>query len=319
MFGYIPPGGSNVNDLRTGFARAEDGIQLYWRAMGDPSAPPMVCCNGVGVSTFFWKYVAKHYRERYHVILWDYRGHGLSGVPADIEKADLSIERNAADLDAVLKSALGPDRQPAILMGHSMGCQVILEYTKRYPDRVRALVPMFGTFARPLDTFMDNPASRQIFSVITKLQARAGKLGTRLLRPLYASPLAFGIGRRTGMVDRYYAPREDIEMYLEHLNHIDPRVFLRMVDTMADHDLTDFLPDIRVPVLIVAGEKDLFTPLHRSHKMHELIPNSELIVLPEGSHAAIVEHPETIERRVDRFLAERVFVGQSAARASNQS
>lgn len=298
-----------MGDLRTGFARTDDGLQLYWRAMGD--GPTLVCCNGVGVSTFFWKYVARHFRDRFRVVLWDYRGHGLSSTPVDVEHADLSIERNARDLETVLQ-AVGAT-EPCVLLGHSMGCQVILEYTKQFPHRVRALVPMFGTFARPLDTFMDNPSSRRIFDVVNRIAGVTGKLGTRLIRPLYASPLAFSIGKRTGLVDRYYAPREDIEMYLEHLNHMDPRVFLRMVEVMADHDLTDFLPDVDVPTLIIAGEKDLFTPLHRSKRMAELIRGSELMVLPEGSHAAIVEHPETINLRVERFFAERVFRRDAAA------
>lgn len=304
-----------MGDLRTGFARTDDGIQLYWRAMGDPAAVPIICCNGVGVSTFFWKYVARHFRDRYQVILWDYRGHGLSGMPDDVERADLSVERSARDLAAVLRH-IGV-QQPGILLGHSMGCQVILEFTKQYPHLVRALIPMFGTFARPLDTFMDNPASRQVFDVVSRIAGITGKNGTRWLRPLYASPLAFSIGRRTGLVDRYYASREDIETYLEHLNHMDPRVFLRMVMAIADHDLTEFLPEIDVPTLVVAGERDLFTPLHRSRRMHELIRASEIMVLPEGSHAAIVEHPETINLRVERFFTERVFARtepRSAAR-----
>lgn len=308
-----------MSELRTGFARADDGIQLYWRSMGPADAPVVVCCNGVGVSTFFWKYVAAHYKTAFHVILWDYRGHGLSGVPAHPDHADLSIQRNAQDLATVLDTIgvrTGFPIGPVILMGHSMGCQVILEFAHQYPDRVAALIPMFGTFARPLDTFMDSPFSRPMFNFVRRLASLTGKAGTRILRPLYASPLAFSVGRRTGMVDRYYAERRDIDMYMEHLNHIDPRIFLRMVELMADHDLTDFLPQIKVPTLVIAGERDLFTPLHRSQKMAALIPGAELIVLPEASHAAIVEHPETINRRVDRFLNERVrkpaVIAQSA-------
>ncbi len=295
--------------MRTGFARTDDGLQLYWRSVGDPTAPPMVCCNGVGVSTFFWKYVAKHYKERYHVILWDYRGHGLSALPDEPTTADLTIERTARDMATVLDAVsarVGFALGPAILVGHSMGCQVILEFTKQYPERVRALIPMFGTFAKPMDTFMDSPRARPLFELIKRLADFTGKNGTRWLRPLYASPLALPVSRASGMIDRYYSNGRDLEMYLDHLNHMDTRVFLRMVELMADHDLTDFLPKIRVPTLVVAGEKDLFTPLHRSQMMARLIPNSELIVLPEASHAAIVEHPETINRRIDRFLAQRV-------------
>jgi len=289
-------------DQRAGYARTDDGHQLYYRAVG--SGPPMICCNGVGVSTFFFRYIAEHFRKTHTVIVWDYRGHGRSSVPADVPNADLSIERNSRDLEAV-RTAAGV-RGPAVLLGHSMGCQVILEYARRYPEHTRALVPMFGTFARPLDTFMDNPHSRKLFGVIQKVAAVGGRAGTRMLLPLYASPLAYPVSRYAGLVDKHYAQKVDIDKYLEHLIHMDPQIFLRMVGLMADHDLTDFLPRIEAPTLVIAGERDLFTPVHRSEKMAELIPRAELMILAEASHAAIVEHPDTINCRIDRFLAERL-------------
>jgi pimeloyl-ACP methyl ester carboxylesterase len=291
-----------MSNVRAGFAKTDDGLDLYWRTLGE--GPPLICCNGVGVSTFFWKYIAQHYRDRYRVILWDYRGHGRSSLPDDPETTDLSVERSAADLRTIVDH-LGLT-EPAILFGHSMGCQVILEYHHRYPESVRALVPMFGTFARPLDTFMDNPNSKSIFRVLRKATAQSSRGMTRLLLPLYASPVAYAFSRVTGLVDRYYAGKTDIDRYTDHLGQMDPRVFLAMVDQIAEHDLTDHLPHIHVPTLVFGGEDDLFTPLHRSQRMAELIPDAELTILAEGSHAAIVEHPETINVRVDRFLAERL-------------
>ena len=256
------------------------------------------------MSTFFFKYITRHFRHRFTVILWDYRGHGQSSPIHDPLNADLSMELVAEDMHAVLEDA--GISEPAILMGHSMGVQVILEFTKRYPERVRALVPMFGTFARPMDTFLDSPLSKPIFDTIAKVTKWTGSSGSWLLHPLYASPVAIPFGRRTGLMDRYYASNRDIQMYMDHLVEMDPAVFLRMVECLSEHDLEDFLCDVHVPTLIFAGEKDLFTPLHRSHRMDDLIPDSELVILPEGSHAAIVEYPDTINQRIDRFLAEKL-------------
>lgn len=295
---------------RSGFARTDDGLQLYWRVLGE--GPTLACCNGVGVSTFFFKYVAEHFRDRFSVLLWDYRGHGRSGMPPEPESADLSIERTARDLRCVMETARVPS--PAVLLGHSMGCQVILEFCKQFPEHTAAIVPMFGTYSRPLDTFMDSPYSRRVFDFVERLAAKGGKSGAKYLKPLYASPLAAKFGRLTGLVDKHYVDAVDLDRYLEHLVHMDQRVFLRMVSLIADHDLTDDLPKITAPTLVIAGEKDLFTPLHRSRKMHELIPRSELFILAEGSHAAIVEHPDVINRRIERFLRERgVFAPQAAS------
>lgn len=299
--------GGALDDVRSGFVAAEDGQPLFWRSVGSGS-PAFVCCNGVGVSTFFFKYVTRHFRDRFQVVVWDYRGHGRSPSPPEpIDAADLSVERCAKDLAVVLDAAGVTD--PPVLLGHSMGVQVILEYARTHPDGVRALIPMFGTFGRPLDTLLDSPYSRPVFDVLHRLSRRGGRAGARMLLPLYDSPLGFAFGGWTGLLDKHYAGRADIDRYLQHLAVMDPRVFLRMVSLAAEHDVTDALPEIRVPVMVFASEKDLFTPLHRSLAMAKRLPNSELLVLAEASHAAIVEHPDTINARIDRFLAERLGLG----------
>jgi len=58
-------------------------------------------------------------------------------------------------------------------------------------------------------------------------------------------------------------------------------------------------------VLVVAGERDLFTPLNRSKEMAERIPGAELLVLREGSHAAMVEQPELVALTIEKFLVSR--------------
>jgi pimeloyl-ACP methyl ester carboxylesterase len=291
-----------LDDVRTSFAATDDGEQLYIRDVG--RGPAIICCNGVGVSTFFWSYVVEYFRDRYQVVLWDYRGHGRSTLPSSPETADLSMERFAKDLRVVVE-ALQLDA-PVILIGHSMGCQVLLQYAVDHPTDVRAMVPMLGTFARPLDTLLDSPYSKRIFDVAHKAALGAGRGGRRWFRPLVGAPWALDLARRTGLVDRHYASRGDLEMYLDHLNQMDPRAFWRTVALMAEHDLTERLPELQIPALVIAAENDLFTPLHRSQTMAELLPQAELFVIAEGSHAALVEHPQTINRRIDRFLAERV-------------
>ena len=298
--------------VRSGFASTPDGADLYWRTTA-PSAldaldarPTLVCCNGVGVSTFFFHYLVEHFRDRHRVLVWDYQGHGRSALPHEpVAEADLSIERNAADLGAVLDAA--GVRGPIVLLGHSMGCQVIFEYAHQHPDRVAGLVALFGAAGKPLDTFLDLPNMRQAFDVLNRVQQQSGTLGARLLRPLYESPFAFDVGVATGMIDRHYAKRTDIARYLEHLSHMDSRVFFRMVELMADHDSRPWLGEIQAPALVFAGENDLFTPMRLSRDMVELLPHAELMVLADASHAAIVEQPETINRRVERFLTERVL------------
>ena len=53
-----------------GFVRTDDDVQIFYRSLGKEE-PALVCCNGVGVSTFFWEYVASHFAPGRKVVLWD--------------------------------------------------------------------------------------------------------------------------------------------------------------------------------------------------------------------------------------------------------
>lgn len=289
--------------VRAGFAEAEDGTRLYWRAVGE--GPALVCCNGVGVSTFFWKYLVDHYAPRHTVVLWDYRAHGRSDRPAQIESADLSIARHARDL-LVVMDAVGV--KDALLLGHSMGVQVILELHRLAPQRVRGLVPMLGTAGRALETFYDYSGSPAIFRAIARALDRAGDRVHYFVRPMLESPIAWWFAKRAFLVDPYYTRQEDMLPYMRHLASLDMRVFIRSVLNAQDHDAWGTLPTIQVPTLVVAAERDAFTPMWLSRKMAASIPGAELLVLAEATHTAIIEQPDTINHRLDRFLAEhRIF------------
>src|SRR5882672_6638931 len=124
----------------TGTTLAADGTPLAFASGGPRNCRrAIVCSNGVGVSTFFWDYVGEYFARDHRVIIWDYRGHGASGRPSD--PTTLTMAAIADDLARVL-DANGVER--AVHLGHSMGCQVILEFQRLFPDRVSGLVPMLG-------------------------------------------------------------------------------------------------------------------------------------------------------------------------------
>lgn len=125
-----------------------------------------------------------------------------------------------------------------------------------------------------------------------------------MIRPLLESPLAWTVARNFGLVDPYYCKREDLLPYLRHLSGLDLRIFFRNVLMMNEHDAWEVLPNVRVPTLVIAAEKDAFTPVWLSRKMAGMIPGADYLVLADGSHAALIEQPETILHRMDRFFAE---------------
>jgi pimeloyl-ACP methyl ester carboxylesterase len=294
---------------------ATDGTELFARRThgADATGIPIVCCNGIGVSTFFWKYVERHFSHDHPVILWDYRGHGESGRPQDL--SNLTVEQNADDLRCVLEAFNVPR---AVLAGHSMGVQVILEFYRKWPDRVAALVPTLGTYGRPVHTFLDSPVAAPLAFLaarwfVLKFPSRLGSLQKNALKKPFVARCAAKIARLARLVHPAMMPQADLDAYLKHFGDFEPEVFFRMAEKMALHSAEDVLEKIHCPTLVIAGEKDIFTPLWLSEEMADRIPGAQLLVIPQGSHAALVEQPQLFCLRVEKFLRDHGVVESSGA------
>lgn len=297
---------------QSGVATGWEGVPIRFTSHGK-GEPVIVCCNGVGVSTFFWKYVADYFGSSHRVITWEYRGHYSSGSPRPMSPEKFTMTANAHDLAAVLDACRV---KRAVLLGHSMGCQVLLEFWKQYPKRVAGLVPICGPYGNPLDTFLFSPQlAHPVFDVMYRLTTANPRAVEAVLRPLLQSRLPYEIAR-LGMINSQLARFDDMRPYFEHLAKMDLQVFFYMAGEMQKHSAAAWLDRIDVPTLIVAGEADFFTPMSLSEEMRDRIPGAEMLVLPKGSHAGLIEHPELLNLRLEKFLRERVepFVAKHAPR-----
>jgi pimeloyl-ACP methyl ester carboxylesterase len=287
-----------MNVVRTGTLRTEDGALLVWRAEGEGPATPLLCSNGIGVATFFWKHIVSKFAPRRAVITWDYRGHGQSPVPPHPERTTVAL--CASDLWRIADAAGAPR---AVLVGHSMGCQVLLEAVRQAPRRAAALVPMLGTSGGALKTFLGlGEALVPLYRALLAVAAAKPQVSEKALRAALRLPGVWEAVKLLGIVHPDLCPREAFEPYFAHLRALDLRCYFALAQDLLGHDASDLLPSIRVPTLVVAGEKDLFTPLPASERMAKAIAGAELLVLQGGSHAALVEQPARIDEAVEGFL-----------------
>ncbi|MCZ7586287.1 MAG: alpha/beta hydrolase [Deltaproteobacteria bacterium] len=225
-----------------------------------------------------------------------YRGHGRSQIPED--QGNLTIQDIARDLAAVLDDdGVGQ----GILIGHSMGVQVIFEFAKMFPDRVAGLIPMCGSYGRPLTTFNGSDLLDKIFPLLYYPLVLAPWTMTPVWKYLTPTELGYFVAKMTE-VNRHLVKREDFMPYLEDISTVPVRIFVKMLDHAARHTAENDLPDLRVPTLIIAGEHDGFTPGWLSERMRDLIPGAELLVIPKGTHTAPLEMPDLINLRIEKWL-----------------
>jgi pimeloyl-ACP methyl ester carboxylesterase len=281
---------------------APDGTRLYVRQQEGPDGVTALFCDGIACDGFIWKYLWGDVAEHASVAHFHYRGHGRSARPADPERIDVSA--HAADADAVRKALGDPS---VVLFGHSFGTQVALEAYRLRPERVRALVLLCGSFGRVTYTFKNTDL---LANVLPDLLAFVGKhpLVGRALWSNLPVKAAMRVAELTGDVDLSRVKPDDVAPYFQHVSGLDLPMFLQMLRAAGEHSAEDLLPNVKVPVLVVAAEHDSFTPAAVSRAMAESIPGAELALLDGGSHLLPLERHEELKALVLDFLSRRVGV-----------
>jgi pimeloyl-ACP methyl ester carboxylesterase len=281
--------------FRHDYLETPDGARLYFQVHGD-EGPGIVLCDGLGCDGFAWKHLLPELAKHHRVLRWHYRGHGRSGMPTD--KSRVGMDYTCEDLQRLM-DLVGMD--DAILFGHSMGVQVALEFHRLQPQRVLGLVLLCGSYGNPLDTFHDHTLLRSAFPYLHRLVERFPGALHRLLHTALKTELAIAITLRVEL-NQHLMPREDLVPYFDHLACMDPVAFMRTLDSLKDHSAWDHLPHVDVPTLVIGGEQDKFTPVWLSRRMAETIPGAEFMLIPGGSHTALLEQPSLVSKRIERFF-----------------
>ena len=290
---------------RTRRAVSFDGTEIAYDVHGS-SGPWVVLVPGFCCPDNFWRYLLPELEASYRVIAFDLRGLGLSGTPRppghrahNLSPQDFDLPNQVRDIEAVL-DAEGVDE--AALIGHSMGGQIALEAYRRMSQRVSALVLLTSPFESPMRTFYGRDFNT-VFHAARLALTYSPRPSVLLWRLLFLVNPA--ITHEMAKLTRALGPDaklDDMATYYRHMAYLDPLVMLMMAESMRSHSAADLLGEIDVPVLIVAGTRDMFTPISVAEAMHESIPHSDLVLVDGGSHGAVIEKPDLVNEAVLSFL-----------------
>lgn len=283
---------------------AHDNTRLsYWISRPPVSRDTgltLVLANGIGISREVWAPFVAAFRDRYTLLFWDYRAFYRSQIPKDLK--NLTLEDHGRDVEGILAQEC---LDKVVMIGWSMGVQVSLESWRFASHRLQGLILMNGTPGRTYETAFGLPGLSVWVPPVTnylmkrhphRLNQLKGKIFRRELGPVM---------RATGVVSR------DVNMPLLHLileeyARLDFGVYFHLLNALQHHD-PRHLEQIRVPVLVLIGERDNFTPPVAGKKLHSHLPKAELDRLPFGTHYMILEYPEQLQQKIERFLSHRVL------------
>lgn len=241
-------------------------------ALGDKfQAPTMVFIHGFGGRAAYWDYQLEQFQEDYRVIALDLRGHGYTDAPTEADGANYDVAELVADIDDALAVLGVPEK--FVLICHSFGGALSSYYVKQFPQRVQALVILASAVR-----FKLRLAGRMLLrmppSVLTwarEVLQLAGFNATRLYPPAHV-------------------------VYLQNRN------------ALANWDGSDYLRAIRIPTLVILGQRDILFSEAAYRAVAALIPGAEQVVIPVSAHQVMVERPDAVNRAISHFLQARLDV-----------
>jgi pimeloyl-ACP methyl ester carboxylesterase len=143
------------------------------------------------------------------------------------------------------------------LLGHSLGGRISMRLAHKYPDRVRSIIMINSAGLQSKKTWQKSWRSKWIKTL----------RGACKISPINQQALLNWHSQKYGSRD--------------YLNAGQLRSTL--VKTV-NEDVTDIVPQIKAPVLLLWGEADTETPVEMAHRYHRLFPNSQLITVPRRDH-----------------------------------
>jgi pimeloyl-ACP methyl ester carboxylesterase len=271
-----------------------NNISVHYKEMGKGETT-FILLHGFGASVYSWREVMDDFSQVGRVIAYDRPAFGLTErpIPEDWTENPYGMKANI-ELLRGLMDALGVEK--AILVGNSAGGGVATAFGLEYPQRVQALIlvdpglgggrgPQFPAWALPL---MWTPQMRH--------------LGPLMMRD-YQESLPQTIQREWFDQSKLTDEIKQEPLKIFKIKNWD-RAFYELTFAPAYPELRPLLPQLTVPVFIVAGAEDRLIRSWYFEAVAKEIPGAELALIPNCGHVPQEECPQEFMKEVLQYLTQ---------------
>ena len=265
------------------YVKTKDGVDIYYEVSGEGA--PFLFLSETACDGAVWKiYQIPEFARDHRVIIFDYRGTGLSAKPSVNYSTDMFADDAAAVMDHL-------GIEGAVVCGHSMGGRVAQLLALDHPGKVSKLILASSGAAHPGETGIPLRIAKEMVEMGYEKYVREHTIVV-------------------GWTETYAQQHMDlIEKYLKvRMANLCPvEFYFRHVLARQAHDTSGRLKDIEAPTLIFVGDDDHFVVSDLSHRagadiLAKGIPNSKLVVLPGERHSYFYTEPEKVHGIMRDFL-----------------
>lgn len=270
------------------FCRTSDNVAIAVATVG--KGPPLIKTSNWlnhlehDWESPIWSPFLRRLAGRFRLVRYDGRGNGLS----DRDVADISQAAFERDLEAVVESA-GMER--FALLALSQGVASAVAFAARHPERVSCMI-LYGAYVkgRNLRSPDDVATAQTMLAMMQQGWGQADSAFMRAFSSLYLSD----------------ASRTHIKSFAEMQRlSASGDMAARLRVACDDIDVTDLLPQIRVPTLVIHARHDNVAPYEQGRLLATLIPGARLFTLESENHIPVPDDPawQRLLEEIESFAA----------------
>jgi len=257
----------------------ENGV--YWRHNGFwPGRETMIFVHGLSGSSSAWIPYEQKFGKKFNLLFFDLRGHGKSVKKAD---GDYYVLENISGDIAALAERF--KLQKFILVGHSLGAILAMDFARRHKKKVSRLILLAPNYranktwrAKIVNFFL-------LFAGITEPMPFEERIGVHIDYRRFFGTGDWDAGR----------------MYAD-IRNTSLKVYYRCLREAKKFDGEKFIAGMDMPVLIVHGRKDTIFPAADSARLAKKMPNARLEILPDANHILVLNNFRETGKIMEDFL-----------------
>ncbi len=282
---------------------SRDGTPLHVTGCGEGD-DALFLVHGWTCNESVFRFQQAHFQDRYRVYTLELRGHGSSGIPADL---DYHPERLAEDLQAALERF---EPRSFAVAGHSLGGFTTFKWFERfgraYRGRLKGLVIIDSTGTDLVDGIVLGSVIGRLYPVplshVLCVLGRRNRISQALKKAVRNTSFAYAVVRWGAFGRRPVG---------EHVEHVREMVLDTNMTSLAlaakaclDYHCDYYLPSVDVPVSLLVGERDKLTSRASNERTAGMLPDARLKVFEGAGHCAMIERRDDFNREMESFLEE---------------
>lgn len=263
--------------------RQVNGVELHYieKGKGDET---IVFSHGYLMNHTMFSHQIEALSQRYRVIAYDHRGHGESaGFKRPFTIYDL-MEDAAALIERLVDG-------PVHFIGMSTGGYVGVRLMVRRPELLNSAV------------LIDCGAGAESLPKLAQYHLMLMSVRLFGVRSVFKRAIAILMGEKFRSDP---ARRSEYEQWKRAIHKLDKTNLYHFGRAIFGRDsVIDQIGTFDKPVLVLVGEKDIATPPKRSKEMVAVLPNAELVTIPDAGHTSPVETPAAVTKAISAFLRQQ--------------